>query len=97
MTRFLSFVTLVLVVLVSGCASLPPPAGRTATTALTNTSDTALGRAVVPLTAANPGKTGVHAMLDPRDAFVARVVLAAAAEKSSTSNTTSGTATRWVT
>jgi len=82
MTRFLSFVTLVLVVLVSGCASLPPPAGRTATTALTNTSDTALGRAVAPLTAANPGKTGVHAMLDPRDAFVARVVLAAAAEKS---------------
>jgi len=62
MTRFLSPVTLVLVVLVSGCASLPPPEGRTATTALTNTSDTALGRAVAPLTAANPGKTGVHAM-----------------------------------
>lgn len=68
--------------LVSGCASLPSLEGRAATTALTDTSGTALGRAMAPLTAANPGNTGVHAMVDPRDAFVARVVLAAAAERS---------------
>ncbi|MFO1313056.1 MAG: phospholipase D family protein [Burkholderiales bacterium] len=82
MNRVVSLLALVLATLVSGCASLPSLEGRTATTALTNTRDTALGRAVAPLTAANPGKTGVHAMLNGRDAFVARVVLAAAAEKS---------------
>ena len=31
---------------------------------------------------ANPGKTGIHAFPDPYDAFAARVVLAAATEKS---------------
>jgi len=82
MNRIFSLLTLVLLALISGCASLPPPEGRTPSTALTNTSGTALGRAVAPLMAANPGKTGVHPMVDPRDAFVARVVLAAAAEKS---------------
>jgi len=37
---------------------------------------------VAPLVAAHPGKTGVHAMPDPHDAFAARVLLAAAAERS---------------
>lgn len=82
MNRVLSLVTLILVLLVSGCASLPPLEGRTATTALTDTGGTALGRAVAPLTAANPGKTGIHPLVEPRDAFVARIVLAAVAEKS---------------
>ena len=35
-----------------------------------------------PGVAANPGKTGIHALPEPRDAFAARVLLAAAAEKS---------------
>ena len=66
----------------AGCASLPPPEGRTPSAALAETSATPLGRAVAPIVAAHPGKTGIHAMPDPRDAFAARVLLAAAAERS---------------
>ena len=68
--------------LVAGCASLPPPEGRTATTALADTAGTRLGRAVAADVASNPGKTGIHPLPMPHDAFAARVLLAAAAEKS---------------
>ena len=82
MNRLLSHLIVLLAVAVSGCASLPPPTGRTETTAFTDTGETLLGRAVAPLIAANPGKTGVHPLFDPRDAFAARVVFAGAAQKS---------------
>jgi len=66
-----------------GCATqLPSLEGRTATTALTDTAATSLGRALQAEAAAKPGKTGVHALPRPRDAFATRVLLAAAAEKS---------------
>ncbi len=81
-TRILSFVAVALASLITGCASLPSLEGRTATYALADTAQTRLGRAVAPAIAANPGKTGIHALPDPRDAFAARVLLAAAAEKS---------------
>jgi putative cardiolipin synthase len=72
-----------LTALLAGCAtSLPSMEGRTDTTALTATSDTRLGAAVAADVAAYPGKTGVHALGNPRDAFAARAVLAAAAERS---------------
>jgi putative cardiolipin synthase len=69
--------------LVAGCASLPPLEGRTATTAVASvdTAGTRLGRAIAARVDANPGKTGVHAVPDPRDAFAARVAIASAAEK----------------
>ena len=67
---------------VSGCATLPPPKDRVETTALTDTTETRLGRAVAPRVAENSGKTGIHAMPNPRDAFAARILLARAAEKS---------------
>ena len=82
MTRLLSHLIVLLVVALSGCASLPPPAGRTESTALAGTVDTLLGRAVAPLVAANPGRTGVHPLFDPRDAFAARVAFAGVAQKS---------------
>jgi putative cardiolipin synthase len=41
-----------------------------------------LGRAVAPDVAAHPGKAGIHAMPVATDAFAARVLLAAAADKS---------------
>ena len=69
-------------VLVTGCATLPPPKDRVDTTALADTAGTRLGRAIAPGVAANPGKTGIHALADPRDAFAVRVLLANAAEKS---------------
>jgi len=82
MNQLLSSVLVLLAVALSGCASLPPPAGRTETTALTDTGGTLLGRAVAPSIAANPGKTGVHPLFDPRDAFAARIAFAGAAQKS---------------
>jgi putative cardiolipin synthase len=65
-----------------GCVSLPSLEGRTETSALADNGATRLGRALVPRTAASPGKTGIHALTDPRDAFAARVLLAGAADRS---------------
>ena len=74
---------LITVVLLGGCAaSLPLLDGRAASSAFTDTSGTRLGRALATDMAAHPGKSGVHALSNPRDAFAARVVLAAAADKS---------------
>jgi cardiolipin synthase C len=67
---------------VTGCASLPPLEGRIETHALANTGETRLARSVGPLVAAHPGKAGIHALPNPLDAFAARVLLAATAEKS---------------
>jgi putative cardiolipin synthase len=61
---------------------LPSLEGRTVTTALDDTSGTRLGRAVATDVIANLGKTGVHPLPEPHDAFAARVLLAAAADKS---------------
>ena len=71
-----------LAALLAGCASLPSLEGRVATTAFTDTSQTFLGRNIGAEAAAHPGKTGVHAIPEPHDAFAARVVLASVAEKS---------------
>ena len=40
-----------------------------------------LGRAIAARAAANPGKTGIHAIPESRDAFAARAILAAAADR----------------
>ena len=82
MRRIRVWLVFTLASLLTGCASLPAPQGRTETTALTDTADTRLGRAVTPGVTANPGKTGIHALPNPQDAFAARVLLAGAAEKS---------------
>jgi putative cardiolipin synthase len=80
--RFQSFVAVAFVALLAGCASLPSLEGRSASTALTDTAGTRLGRAIGPETAAHPDQTAIHALPNARDAFLARVLLAAAAEKS---------------
>ena len=82
MSRVLVLPMAALFALVAGCASLPPPEGWTVTTAIAGTDVTRLGRAVSPLVAANPGTTGIHALGAPHDAFAARALLAAAADKS---------------
>ncbi len=55
---------------------VPPDAGPTP-----DQSGTALARAVAPLAEANPGLSGVVALADSREAFAARALLAAAAER----------------
>jgi phosphatidylserine/phosphatidylglycerophosphate/cardiolipin synthase-like enzyme len=79
MSRILAFAV---AALLAGCASLPRLEGRTETTALADTAGTRIGRALAPDVAANPGKTGIHALPEGNAAFAARVVFAAGAEKS---------------
>src|SRR5262245_54800541 len=68
--------------LVCGCAALPQNVTRMRSTALPDTNDTRLGRAVGDHVAAHPGKAGIFPLTNARDAFAARVLLAAAAERS---------------
>ena len=70
------------VAFITGCASLPPSVERTESRVLTDTAGTRLGLAVTSLAAAHPGKTGIHPLQNPRDAFAARVLLARAADRS---------------
>jgi putative cardiolipin synthase len=72
----------ILLWLVAGCAALPPLEGRHESFALTGTQDTRLGQATAPLAAAHPGKSGIHPLPLAPDAFAARVLLAAAAQRS---------------
>lgn len=67
---------------VSGCAPLPPLHGRVASTAFARDDATRIGRAIAPRAAGNAGLTGVHVLLDGRDAFAARLMMADAAERS---------------
>jgi cardiolipin synthase C len=60
---------------------LPPLGNRTASTAITDTAMTRLGKGVTPLVAAHAGLSGVYPLRDARDAFAARHLLATAAEK----------------
>ena len=82
MRRALSLFAAVAACLVAGCASLPPPQDRSETSAMADTAGTRLGQAVAAAVAAYPGKSGIHPLPEPHDAFAARVVLAAAAERS---------------
>ena len=68
--------------LLMGCAQLPSLEDRAMTTALTDTDDTRLGRAVVARATTHPGKSGFYALPDADAAFAARALLAAAAERS---------------
>ena len=68
--------------MIAGCASLPRDVDRPRSTALTDTGNTRLGRALAPLVKANARSTGIHALDNARDAFAARVLLARTAERS---------------
>ena len=82
MGRVIAWAIVACASLITGCATLPAPTGRIATTALADTSTTQLARAVAPGVAAHPGMSGIHALTDPRDAFAARVLLAIEASRS---------------
>lgn len=67
--------------LLASCARLPDLDGRIPSMTLRNTADTRLGRAVLPLARAHPGESGIVPLADGRDAFAARALLAAAADR----------------
>ena len=71
-----------MLLLLAGCSSLPSLEARSVSTAFTDTESTRIGRAVVPLAARHPGMSGVYPLLDSRDAFAARMLLARAADRS---------------
>ena len=69
-------------VVLSGCGGLPQQAGREQSYAASDTADTRLARAVAPGRAAHPGLSGFYPLAAGADAFVARIGLARAAERS---------------
>lgn len=71
-----------LLCLLAACGTLPPLEQRSESHAYADTAGTRLGRVIAPLAAAHPGQSGIHPLLDARDAFAARVHLAQAAERS---------------
>lgn len=66
----------------TACAPLPALDTRQASYALANNADTLIGKAILPSTAVHPGLSGVHVLLDGRDAFAARAMMADYAERS---------------
>lgn len=74
--------TLLAVLLVGGCASLPSDFSREQTQAMSDTETTRLGRAVAPSAAEHQPRSGFRPLGNGLDALVARLVLAGLAERS---------------
>ena len=71
-----------LLLLISGCASLPSDYAREPSYVFTDTQDTQLARKVGPAVDAHPGLSGFYPLSLGMDAFVARVGLIDAAQRS---------------
>ncbi len=63
------------------CSTLPSIEPRPASSAITGTAATRLGRVLLPIAASHPGQSGLYPLLDGLDAFAARVLLARQAER----------------
>lgn len=72
---------LLLAATLGGCSPLPPPSVRVASTYEADTVATQLGRAIAPAVQTRAGLSGIFALADAHDAFAARALLAAAAER----------------
>ncbi|MGB5198439.1 MAG: phospholipase D family protein [Sedimenticolaceae bacterium] len=70
-----------LAVFLGGCAGLPTDYPRQRSEALHHTDDTRIGREVAPLLTVQPGKSGFFTLGNGLDAFVARLALAEAADR----------------
>jgi putative cardiolipin synthase len=78
----LCFSALLVIVGLTGCATLPKNFDRPVSHAFSDTQDTLLGRQVAQLSADHPGQSGFLLLGNGLDAFVARAVLARAAQRS---------------
>jgi cardiolipin synthase C len=74
--------TVAVLLLVGGCASLPTDIERTESHALSGTETTRLGRIGESMRNAHPGENGFRPLPGGVDALLARIVLAEAAERS---------------
>ena len=66
---------------VGGCAGLPTDYPRPRSEAIHDTDNTRIGREVAPLSVVQPGKSGFFTLGNGLDAFVARLALAEAADR----------------
>ncbi len=73
---------LLLSAILAGCASLPSLESRMPSSVITDTAQTKLATAIAPMVAQHPGTSGIYPLVDGRDAFAARALLAAAAQRS---------------
>ncbi len=73
---------ILLVLSLGACGGLPKGGERPPSTAMKSNGGTALAVAVRPRAAAHPGQSGLHTLLDGREALAARVALADAAQRS---------------
>jgi len=74
-------VVLLAVIAMAGCAGLPPQSGRSESHAVTDTAGTPLGKTLAPMLAAHPGQSAFYPLASGPDAFVARLALARAAQR----------------
>lgn len=79
--KFLTRLLLATLALSAGCASLPKDFERKPSHALTDTSQTRLGRVVTDLRAQHPGESGFLPLGQGLDAFYARILLVQSADK----------------
>ena len=80
--RSRGLVTMLALLSLAGCASLPTTRTTVPSTAITDTADTTLGRVIPGALARLNGPTGVRLMEHRPDAFLARLALVRAAERS---------------
>jgi putative cardiolipin synthase len=76
-----SLTVIALVVLFTGCATLPTDVDRPKSFAISDSMDTRMGAALSNELAAHPGQSGFFLLGNGLDAFVARAVLAEAADR----------------
>jgi cardiolipin synthase C len=81
MKTYRQFIFLLLLACLTGCASLPPQAGRPVSHVLGDTTDTRLAKALASSDQAHPGDSAFHLLPDGVDAFLARIVLAESADR----------------
>ncbi|PRX31238.1 putative cardiolipin synthase [Paraburkholderia sp. BL18I3N2] len=81
MATLRGLVAVLLIMLLSACASLPPQTGRTTTHALTDTDSTRLATAFIPQERKHPDNSAFHLLPNGVDALLARIVLAETAER----------------
>jgi putative cardiolipin synthase len=77
----LPLVILSLMMLLTSCATLPAN-NPTQTLTITDTEDTRLGKLSAEMTRDHPGESGFYLLKNGQDAFAARLILMAGAEKS---------------
>jgi putative cardiolipin synthase len=81
MAKFRTAFAVLLVVLLSACASLPPQAGRIETHAIAPSDSTRLGAVFTPQERQHPDQTAFYLLPDGVDALLSRIALADAADR----------------